>query len=484
MATERPSTESEVGWPGRRGQLRWRAEWWVGGARWLGRQARSVRFPDEAATPLVRAGSDAYQAALRWAARRAIAPNSVTGLSLLIGLCAAAWLSGGTAQDTQLGLVALAAWLVARLCAARLATVPALQPAGGHRPPARRPARRWAATVGSDWLVLPAFDWNAAAADATTATKSASATRWQAGHRDFDWLAASCGVAAECAVYGGIAAGAVASGWPGTWPLAIATVITVATAQVGSAGWQVAIAGGDGGTWAARVKAVLTAPSVRMLVAVAGLLAAGPRVALFAVLALGATSLACSTARIGGQRAGQDTVVGCRDDGPLARWAGRPIQGNLMPMPPVLAGLVAIALLSALGFQNLPGFIALAPLLVLLLAAPGSSHPHTGRLDWLVPALLCLGQFAYLVAFGAAHAVSGPVLFAACAVTAVGYTELSVIQTARQDNLGWDGRICLVGVAGMFGIAPFGYLGLAVCAGALTVRRVVIGYLLPPGEHQ
>jgi hypothetical protein len=37
----------------------------------------------------------------------------------------------------------------------------------------------------------------------------------------------------------------------------------------------------------------------------------------------------------------------------------------------------------------------------------------------------------------------------------------------------------VAGLAAIFGIATFGYLGLAAYLGALVCRKVVIGYLIP-----
>lgn len=173
-----------------------------------------------------------------------------------------------------------------------------------------------------------------------------------------------------------------------------------------------------------------------------------------------------------------------------------------MPLPSVLAGLFAVLLLAVLGMRHLPGIIALAPVIVLLLAAPGSSHPHDGRFDWLVPVLLSLSQFIYLAALGLAHAVSGPAVFATCSMISVWYAGLAVRRPAasaatrrkvlasrkdriRQiimrpgDGVGWETRVCAIGVSAIFGIATFGYLGLAAYLAALMCRKVVIGYLIP-----
>jgi hypothetical protein len=197
---------------------------------------------------------------------------------------------------------------------------------------------------------------------------------------------------------------------------------------------------------------------------------------------------------------GQDVVLACRDDGPLARWAGRLVAGNLAPLPPALAGLVAVVLLVALGIKNLPGVIALTPMVVLLLSAAGAGHPHDGRFDWLVPVLICLGQYCYLAALGPARGVTGPAVFATCSMTAVWYAGLAAVPprnagtrtkvlTSRQarvrqivlrpaDGMGWEARVCLSCLTAMLGVATFGYLGLAAYLAALMGRKVVVGYLI------
>jgi hypothetical protein len=194
----------------------------------------------------------------------------------------------------------------------------------------------------------------------------------------------------------------------------------------------------------------------------------------------------------------QDVVLALRDDGRPARWAGRLVQGNLIPLPPALAGLIATAMLAALGLRGLPGFIAMTPPVVMMLAAPGSSHPHDGRFDWLVPVLLALAQYVYLGALGFALAVPGPVIFSLCALTLLWYA--SITAEARQGGalagkpravsadpgprIGWETRLFVVGLAATFGLATVGYLGLATYLGVLICRKVLIGYLIPREEDR
>ena len=427
---------------------------------------------------------------MRLAANRAMSPNSVTGISLLLGFCAAAWFSGGTRADDLRGLITTGVWVVVRAAARQLAAV--------------TPKRRRREPGESDWLVMPGFNWSA----------GDRPDRPEARGRNFGWFYAVCATAAECAIYGGIAAGAESAGWSATWPLAIAIVIVGSVAANTRACGPPALA-------ADRLTA-LTFPPIGVLALLAALITASytPRIALVAVLAAGVISLAGNlvgtasrmaagrraTGSPGGRAAmsaAQDAVIACRDDGPIARRAGWLVRGNLMPVPAAVAGVVAIGLLALLGIKNLPGIVALTPVVVLLLAAPGSSHPHDGRWDWLAPALLCLAQYGYLAALGAAKAVSVTLVFAACSMTAVWYASLAAGRTAaaprrapatrkarvsqimarRTEGIGWEGRVGVAGLAGMFGIATFGYLGLTVCLGALIGRKAVVDYLRQ-GEDQ
>jgi hypothetical protein len=187
-------------------------------------------------------------------------------------------------------------------------------------------------------------------------------------------------------------------------------------------------------------------------------------------------------------------ILAVRDDGAAARWAGRLVQGNLTPVPPALAGLIATALLAALGLRHLPSFIALTPPVVMMLAAPGSSHPHDSRFDWLVPVLLVAAQFVYVGPLGFSLALPGPIVFSLCAVLAIWYASNTAIVTGHRlgslpgsgtlswvgwgAGLGWETRMFVIGLGATFGLATFGYLGLAAYLGVLICREVMTGYLV------
>ena len=608
-----------------------------------------------------------------WAAGRAIAPNSLTGISLLLALCAAAWFSGGPGGDSARGLIAMGGWLLVMAGAGRLAAFTQRQAAAPSRS-AVRAAR--VSDDSTDWLVLPdviwddeepadsgppregpraeppsvgrpagsgaagsgaagsglvvelpaddspagetlaavemsAYDTSAGAASAGAELGSADAPDGAgavACARGFGWLSAVCAVVAECAIYGGMAAGARPTALIGMWPLAVMTVISVAVTELLGACRVAAVDAGrcrELGRSPARRRwtgRLLCPPAgVRALLAAAALAAGGPQAALFTVLAVevfafastvallakiappgtwpgvspvagvglggrlspsgsapttarnpvarvtaivgvtgkerttaavrvtaataAETGIAPATATAAGAQApaSQDVVLALRDDGRAARWAGRLVQGNLIPLPPALAGLIATAMLAALGLRGLPGFIAMTPPVVMMLAAPGSSHPHDGRFDWLVPVLLALAQYVYLGALGFALGVPGPAIFSLCAMTFLWYASITAearravaggtaagatadsgaVSGATAESgavsgernrvaagagpgprIGWETRLFVAGLAATFGLATFGYLGLATYLGVLICRKVLIGYLVPREEDR
>jgi len=189
-------------------------------------------------------------------------------------------------------------------------------------------------------------------------------------------------------------------------------------------------------------------------------------------------------------------IVRLRDDGVVARRIGRPVRGSLLPLPPAVLGLAATAIMAYLGLHSLPGILIMTPpLIMLLLAALGSSNPHTGRLDWLVPPVLLGWQFLYLGAIGSAGGVPGPVVFTLCAVLVLWYADLAfpgrpVILAQpmtpgeqhrdRGSALGWDGRMLLMGAGVALGIGMYAYLALAAYVGALIGAKVLASCLATP----
>ena len=363
-----------------------------------------------------------------WAEGRFLAPNSLAGISLALSASAAAWFSAGTrAGNVAGGLAAAGAYLAGR--SARDLTPPAV-------------------------------------------SSVASPTR----------LAVACAAISEAGLYaglaaGGLAAGAKARGWSGMWQLATVTLVLVAVSQLaGACGSSPAAAGQRqaspaGPSW----RRILAMPwGGRVLLIAVAVPVWDARDALFGLL--GWAVIAIGWAAVTGRprppgSPGATAVVACRDDGPIASQLGRPARGQLVPLPPALTGLAAVAVLTVLGLRAIPGFLLLAPVAAMLLASAGASHPHDGRLDWIVPAVLQAGQYAYIAGVGFASGVPAPLVFALCAVIAVRYADLAG-HAQRHTAMGWDGRMIAAGLGAALGLATFAYASIAAYLGVLICREI------------
>jgi hypothetical protein len=385
-----------------------------------------------------------------WAARRALARNSLTGIELGCSLCAAVWFSAGKPAAALAGGAALGGGYLARRVGGQL-------------------------TVG-------AF----------------------AG-----WLAICCAWAGELAVYAGLAVGATGS--PAfAWKLATGIAMLFALRKVARlcrlaqlATYQVdrqpdapAAPGTTRFTVGMAVGQVLAVPVwLRALVITGAAAYYGNRTALQVMLGCAAVALAWALVAGPHRPRGADRaraapsgepggVAACRDDGPIARLAGALVHGQLVPLPPAVAGLIATVLLAALGLGYLDGWVLLTPVAAMLLAAPGSAHPHDGPVDWLAPVIIQAGQYIYLAALGFAIGVPGPVTFALIGLT--GLRQLDVAYQARHPvtprgariSLGWEGRMLVAGFAAMVGLGTVGYLALIGYLGWLLLGNGLAGWFL------
>jgi hypothetical protein len=174
-----------------------------------------------------------------------------------------------------------------------------------------------------------------------------------------------------------------------------------------------------------------------------------------------------------------------RGDGPLARWIGVLVDGRLPPLPPLLVGLLVTGVLAALGLANLPGILVLVPVEVMVLAALGALHPHDGRADWLVPALLLTGEGVYLIALGLARHVAPWLVFALIAAVLLRHLDLACRARAGRGlpadtaGLGWEGRMLLAGAAALAGVVPFAYAALSGYLWLLFIWDFLSGWLAP-----
>jgi len=364
-----------------------------------------------------------------WASHRAVARTSVTGIELACALCAAVWFSAGTPLSALGGGAALGGGYLARRVGGQL-------------------------TVG-------VFE---------------------------GWLASTCALAGELAVYAGLAAGAV-PGQPRVWALATAAAVLLGMRKVArlcrparpSAAGRPEPSPGDERAGPGRTLAVLAArlPGLpageRAVVITVTAAVYGTRMSLLVLTWWGAVALAWAVAgprgRVPEQAPGPlrpAGVVAARDDGPIAHFAGSLVRGQLVPLPPAVAGLTATILLATLGLHDLAGPVLLTPVAAMLLAAPGSAHPHHGPLDWLTPLVIQAGQYVYLAALGFAKGVPGPLVLALIGLVAV--RQLDAAYRARhpmpagdpRGGIGWEGRMLAAGLGAMLGVGTLTYLALTV----------------------
>jgi Family of unknown function (DUF5941) len=467
-----------------------------------------------------------------WAARRSLAPNALAGIGLACSICAAGWFSAGTRLDALIGGAALCAGYLARRIRAQVAA-----------DRVAREAARGAAAAGSITagpMTASYAGWLAAICAAlgelaVYAGLAAGASASQ--HRGIWLLATEAAITLSIRQVARVCQPARARpSWsqppwrrppwnqppwnqppwnqPAHSPPAHGQPMRgqPARGQHARAGTPAARA------WFGTVAGLLLAlPTGERTVAIAvTALIGGARITFLTLIVWGAAAAAWAVVEsvwtpvgrmAAGGLTGGEVIVGgpaahpwtwpaatpasppaaggiaaCRDDGPAAQLAGRIVRGQLVPLPPALAGLAAVVLLAALGLGNLTGILVLAPVAAMLLAAPGAGHPHDGRLDWLVPLVLLAGQFVYLTALGFSAGVPGPVTFAMISLVAL--RQLDVACRARlagwppqRSRLGWDGRLVVVGIAALLGVATFAYVALAAYLGWLLCRASLSGWL-------
>jgi hypothetical protein len=405
---------------------------------------------------------DASRAVLAWARGRHLGLTSATGISVALAACAAVWFSAGTTAATARGVAALwCSYLV--LVSGRLVARQAAAAATDHREAG--PAR---------------------------------------------WLSALGGSVVEAAVYAGLATGAAMQGYPRMWALGVGVVGLVVVRNLMSAcstpyGLAYSPETQLGRSCAA---AMTMAQGGRILVV--GFVAPfwGPRTALLVLLAWAISTVGYGLAgravsdlaaefREDGSAVPSASLLRLRDDGRLARYLGALVRGGLLPLPPAVLGLAAVAALAVLGLHGLPGPLLIAPVFVMLLAAPGSANPHLGRFDWLVPVLLLGSQILYIGALGAGGRVPGPIVFALAAGLLVRYTDLAcaqrpvlLVRPRRRAGapreygtaLGWEGRLLFLGVTAAMGVATAGYLTLTAYLVLLIGAKAVRSCMSPDAD--
>jgi Family of unknown function (DUF5941) len=400
----------------------------------------------------------------RWAAGRQLKPAALYGISLGLGLIAAIWFSELAVRAKLLASAALVGSFLAGRAASLLAA------------------------TGREGRVEPAVTWFGAASGLLTEFGVYAALAVSSGAVGRPQSAAAVGLNGTFghALRNTFVASWGGGGQVGVWRLAVAAMAVVAVRQLAGLGFD----------YTARVPGNLFPRSAMRTLEQAATLPVGERFVVIALTAIffgprltfvlllgwgvlaagyvlaGQITRSMRQARTDDGLAGDDELAGYRDDGVVSRWLGRLVQGRLPPLPPVLVGLFVTCVLTALGLENLPGILVLTPVEAMLLAGLGACHPHDGRLDWLVPALLEAGECVFLAALGFSHRVPAALVFAVLAGLIIRHLDLAYRARfgrgipADRFGLGWDGRMLLAGLAAMIGIVPFVY---AVLSGYLLV---------------
>ena len=408
----------------------------------------------------------------RWAAWRQLTPAALYGISLGLGLVAALWFAELAVHAKLLAIAALAgSFLFARTGSLLAAT---------SREGRIRPVTGWLGTASgllTELAVYAALAVSAGLAPESTATGLDGTF---GGALQDTWVA----------TWGG-------AGTAGVWRLAIAALLLLGVRKLALLGYE-HTAGVPGDLFPRStlrtVEQALTFPAgERYAVIVLTSVFFGPRLTFLVLLGWGglaagyllAGQIARSVRAPDAEWPGDGVLPAYRGDGALSSWIGALVDGRLPPLPPVLVGLLVTGVLAALGLGNLPGILVLTPVEAMMLAALGARHPHDGRLDWLVPALLLTGEGVFLAALGLARDVTPWLVFTLLAAVLARHVDLACRARAGRGipadvyGLGWEGRMLLAGVAAVAGIVPFAYAALSGYLWLLFIWDFLSGWLAP-----
>jgi phosphatidylglycerophosphate synthase len=340
------------------------------------------------------------------------------------------------------------------------------------------------------------------------------------------WLDTMADRAKEYVVYAGLAIGVDRAGLGNGWALAIAA-ITLQTVRHMTDTWygvlhdeaasRPAGTGGAGGGLGARLSRASTRVQAdigslsywlkRTVVfpigerwALIALTVAlfNPLVSLIAVLTWGtlaaAYTLALRTVRSRSMGVPVLSTVDAalhRDDGwPSRRLGavGRRLRTVPGPLPFAVLGAAAGAalLLAAVAGTGAGQFRwwAVVAALVALAAGLAAGRPQSGALDWLVPAALRAPEYLFVIAVGFGAGVPEPLIFALLLVLSLHHYDLTARLEKRERSpllrsfgLGWDGRLVLVTVAVVLGVATVTFVALAAYLFVIFVLSAVTGWV-------
>ncbi|MEV1056131.1 DUF5941 domain-containing protein [Micromonospora chalcea] len=340
------------------------------------------------------------------------------------------------------------------------------------------------------------------------------------------WLDTMADRFKEYVVYAGLGFGATHAGFRDGWALALAAM-TLQTVRHMTDTWYGALhdeaarrpkvvtadAGGIGGKLNAastRVQADTGSVSYWLkrtvvfpigerwaLIAIAAALF-GPLVALVAVLVWGALAFAYTgglrTLRARWMRVPVMATVDAglhRDDGLLARTLPTTRRPLLLAVLGALgaAGTLVWALLAVHGGGDLPVFVPVLALVLLLGAAQASRAPHDGSLDWLVPAALRAAEYLFAIAVGVAGRAPAWLIFGYVLVLTLHHYDLTARLEKRQSapplhaaTLGWPGRSLLLAIGLIAGYASIALATLGAYLLVVFVASVVLAWVVLPAR--
>lgn len=340
------------------------------------------------------------------------------------------------------------------------------------------------------------------------------------------WLDTMADRFKEYVVYAGLGFGATHAGFRYGWALALAAM-TLQTVRHMTDTWYGALhdeaarrpkvvsadAGGIGGKLNAastRVQADTGSVSYWLkrtvvfpigerwaLIAIAAALF-GPLVALVAVLVWGTLAFAYTgglrTLRARWMRVPVLTTVDAglhRDDGLLVRTLPTARRPLLLAVLGALgaAGTLVWALLAVHGGGDLPVFVPVLALVLLLGAAQASRAPHDGSLDWLVPAALRAAEYLFAIAVGVAGRAPAWLIFGYVLVLTLLHYDLTARLEKRQSapplhaaTLGWPGRSLLLAIGLIAGYASIALATIGAYLLVVFVASVVLAWVVLPAR--
>src|SRR4051794_11294911 len=309
------------------------------------------------------------------------------------------------------------------------------------------------------------------------------------------WLDATFDRAKEWVVFAGLAIGADRAGHP-VWVLAGAALTLQTLRHLIDFGWQEVRGGAEAelGRWDATgvvewVKRIVAFPIGERFAAISITAALWSAHTTFVVLlAWGGFAAAYGFAgRVLRSRRLRDgpgqSLAWLRDDGFIAGSVG-PLGRGIKPLALSAAGVAPLVAAMAIKGSRASDGLALGVIAWLLIVG-GLSGRRTGlgRLRWVVPPLVRLGEYACLVWLGAlAGATAEPAAFALVAALALRHYDIVYGLRYRGAPVperlgvamgGWDGRLALAGVLLVTDALPAGFYALAAITAVVFAAAAI-----------